>query len=92
MQTILFIILYLDSLYERFKSHISPGDNGMDTAELEEQLKQSNLDVRQIGVEMQSTANNLSAQVDEIQQGIKKQNVCIFLIMITTNYFKCIAH
>ena len=64
----------------------------MDTAELEEQLKQSNLDVRQIGVEMQSTVNNLSAQVNEIEQGIKKQNVCIFLIMITTNYFKCIAH
>jgi uncharacterized protein (DUF111 family) len=53
---------------------------GIPTEELERKIEQSNSEVLQLRQEMQQTADNIATRVDIIQQDIKKQNACIFLI------------
>jgi hypothetical protein len=70
----------LDQLYERLKHHVEVVDDdspGISTEEMEKMVQESNNTILQAREEMCKSVAELTAQVDNINTAVRKQNVVI---------------
>jgi hypothetical protein len=70
----------IDKLYECLKHHVDTGDDsspGITSEEMEKIVNESNNNLLQVREEMRTSVAALTAQVDNINTAVKKQNVVV---------------
>jgi methyl-accepting chemotaxis protein len=76
----------LDQLYERLKYHVEVVDDdspGISTEEMEKMVQESNNTILQAREETRKSVAELTAQVDNINTAVRKQNVVVVALQKT---------
>ena len=76
----------LDQLYERLKRHVEVVDDdspGISTEEMEKMVQESNNTILQAREETRKSVAELTAQVDNINTAVRKQNVVVVALQKT---------